>query len=87
MTVLPKVIYKFSEISYQITNGIFHRTKTKNFWVGVKTQRILSSQINLEKEKQIEESGSLAPDYTTKPRLSIQYGTDTKPNIDQWNRL
>ena len=52
MTVLPKVIYKFSEISYQITNGIFHRTKTKSFWVGVKTQRILSSQINLEKEKQ-----------------------------------
>ena len=36
---------------YQITNGIFHRTKTKNFTVFMETQKILNSQSNLKKEK------------------------------------
>ena len=35
----------------QITNGIFHRTKTKNFTVFMETQKILNSQSNLKKEK------------------------------------
>ena len=29
MTILPKAIYRFREIHYQITNDIFHRTRTK----------------------------------------------------------
>ena len=30
MTILPKAIHKFSAInSYQITNDVFHRTRTK----------------------------------------------------------
>ena len=37
---------------YQITNGIFHRTKTKNFKICMETQKPLNSQSNLEKEKQ-----------------------------------
>ena len=36
---------------YQITNGIFHRTRTKNFTVCMETQRTLKSQSKLEKEK------------------------------------
>ena len=45
---------------YQITNGIFHRIRTKNFKVCMETQKTLNSQSNLEKEKQeLEESGSL----------------------------
>ena len=28
MTILPKAINRFSVISYQITNSIFHRTRT-----------------------------------------------------------
>ena len=36
---------------YQTTNGIFHRTKTKNFTICVETQKTLNSQSNLEKEK------------------------------------
>ena len=36
---------------YQITNGIFHRTRTKNFKICMEIQKILSSQSNLEKEK------------------------------------
>ena len=36
---------------YQITNGIFHRTRMKNFTICMETQKILNSQSNLEKEK------------------------------------
>ena len=45
---------------YQTTNGIFHRTRTKNFTMCMETQKTLNSQSNLEKEKtELEESGSV----------------------------
>ena len=37
---------------YQITNGIFHRTRTKNLKICMETQKTPNSQSNLEKEKQ-----------------------------------
>ena len=36
---------------YQITNGIFHRTRTKNFTIHMETEKILTSQSSLEKEE------------------------------------
>ena len=36
---------------YQITNGIFHRTRTKYFTICLETQKTQNSQSNLEKEK------------------------------------
>ena len=36
---------------YQTTNGIFHRTRTKNCTICMETQKTLNSQNNLEKEK------------------------------------
>ena len=36
---------------YQTTNGMFHRTRTKNFTICMETQKTLNSQSNLEKEK------------------------------------
>ena len=36
---------------YQITNGIFHRTGTKNFTIHMETQKTLNSQSSLEKEE------------------------------------
>ena len=38
--------------SYQITNGIFHRTRIKNFTIWIESQKTSNSQSNLEKEKQ-----------------------------------
>ena len=35
---------------YQITNGIFHRTRTKNFTIHMETQKTLNSQSGLENE-------------------------------------
>ena len=54
---------------YQTTNGIFHRTRTENFTICMETQKIPKSQSNLEEKKtELEESGSLTSDYTTKPQ-------------------
>ena len=36
---------------YQITNGIFHRIRTKNFTIYMEIQKTPNSQSNLEKEK------------------------------------
>ena len=36
---------------YQITNGIFHRTGTKNFTIHMETQKNLNSQNSLDKEE------------------------------------
>ena len=35
---------------YQITSGIFQRTRTKNFTIHMETQKTLNSQSSLEKE-------------------------------------
>ena len=37
--------------SYRITNGIFHRTRTKNFMIHMETQKNPNSQSSLEKEE------------------------------------
>ena len=47
----------------------------------METQTTPSSQSNLEKEKQLEESSSLTSDYTTKLQSSKHYGTGTKREI------
>ena len=36
---------------YKITNGIFHRSRTKNFTFHMETQKTLKSQSSLEKEE------------------------------------
>ena len=36
--------------TYQITNGIFHRPRVKDFTVCMETQKTLNSQSNLDKE-------------------------------------
>ena len=53
---------------YQITNGIFHRTRTKNFTIQMVTQKALKSQGSLEKEEWSCRNAFLNSDYTTKPR-------------------
>ena len=36
---------------YQITSGIFHRTRTKNFTIHMETEKTLNRQSSLEKEE------------------------------------
>ena len=67
---------------YQITNGIFHRTRTKNFTIRMETQKAPNSQSSLEKEEwSWRKSTFLSSDYTTKLQSSRQYGTGTKTEI------
>ena len=53
MTVLPNAIHRFNVIPnpYQITNGVFHRTRTKNSTTHMETQKTPNSQSSLEKEE------------------------------------
>ena len=68
--------------SYQITNGVFHRTRTKNITVHMKTQKSLNRQSNLEEKKmELEESTYLISDYTTKLQLLRQYVTGRKTEV------
>jgi len=66
---------------YQITNGIFHRARTKNFTIHMETQKTSNSQNSLEKEDGAWGIKLLTSDYTTKLRSSRQYGTGTKTEI------
>ena len=65
---------------YQITNGIFHRTKTKNFTIFMETRKTLNSQ-PWERRMEPEDSTFLTSDYTTKLQSSKQYSTDIKTEI------
>ena len=51
MTILPNANLQIQCNPYQITNGIFHRTGTKNFTIHMETQKTLNSQSSLEKEE------------------------------------
>ena len=51
---------------YQATNGIFHRTRIKNFTICMETQKTRIAKAILERKTELEESGSLTSDYTTK---------------------
>ena len=66
---------------YQITNDIFHRTRTKNFTIHMKTQKTPNSQNSLEEKMELKESTLLTSDYTTKLQSLRQCGTGTKTEI------
>ena len=52
---------------YQITNGIFYGTRTKNLKMCMETQKTPNSLSSLEgKKSEWEEADSLTSDYTTK---------------------
>ena len=51
---------------YQITNGIFYGTRTKNINICMETQRPQIAKAILREKAELEESDSLTSDYTTK---------------------
>ena len=67
---------------YQITNGIFDRTRSKLPKDCMQTQKTMYSQSNPEREKwSWRESGSWTSHDITKVQSSKQYGTGTKTEI------
>ena len=70
---------------HQITNGIFHRTKAKNFIIHMETQKTPNSQSNLEKEEwswRNQPSG-----YTAKLVIKPLCHWHKNRNVDQWNKM
>ena len=73
---------------YQITKGIFHRTRTKDFTIHMETQKTLNSQNSLEKEEwswrnQLSSLQIILQSYSHQESMILAQ----KQNTDQWNKI
>ena len=66
---------------YQITNVIFHRTRTNNFKICMEIQKTSNTKAILRKKNGTGGINLLDSGSTTKPQASRQYGTGKKTDI------
>ena len=88
MTILRNAIYRYHVIPYQITNGIFHKTKTKNFTIHMETQRLQIAKAVLRKKNGA--GGIKLPDFRLYYKTTViktVWCWHKNRNIDQWNKI